>query len=84
MLNQPRAILMAILTARGNRMGLADDYDGREYAREKNTHCTARCEVFSRVCGFMRPVQVWNPGKKAEFHDRRPFDIHRIPVETQS
>jgi ribonucleoside-triphosphate reductase len=35
--------------------------------------CTAKTEVYSRVCGFFRPVQQWNPGKKEEFKDRREF-----------
>ena len=29
--------------------------------------CQARTEVYSRVTGFYRPVQDWNPGKQAEF-----------------
>jgi hypothetical protein len=31
------------------------------------------CEVYSRVVGYLRPVQQWNEGKKAEFHDRKVF-----------
>lgn len=31
-----------------------------------------RCEVFSRVCGYYRPVQDWNDGKQEEFRQRRP------------
>jgi ribonucleoside-triphosphate reductase len=29
------------------------------------------CEVYSRVCGYYRPVSGYNPGKKAEFMDRQ-------------
>ena len=32
-------------------------------------------EIFSRVTGFFRPVQAWNPGKKEEFMDRAHYDI---------
>ena len=32
-------------------------------------------EVFSRVTGFFRPVQDWNPGKDAEFKDRGKFEV---------
>lgn len=28
------------------------------------------CEVFSRVCGYLRPVNRWNNGKKEEFKNR--------------
>jgi len=34
-----------------------------------------RCEVFSRVVGYLRPVQGFNPGKKAEFKQRTNYDI---------
>lgn len=33
------------------------------------------CEVYSRVVGYLRPVQQWNTGKKAEFKDRKMFKV---------
>lgn len=33
-----------------------------------------RCEVYSRVVGFLTPVSQWNKGKREEFRDRRTFD----------
>lgn len=30
-------------------------------------------EVYSRVVGYLRPVQQWNEGKQAEFKDRTNF-----------
>lgn len=35
-------------------------------------------EIFSRVCGFYRPVNEWNKGKKEEFGDRKPVKIEFI------
>lgn len=32
------------------------------------------CEVYSRVVGYLRPVENWNDGKQAEFNDRYVFD----------
>lgn len=32
-----------------------------------------KCEVYSRVVGYLRPVNQWNPGKKQEFKDRIVF-----------
>lgn len=29
-----------------------------------------KCEVYSRIVGYIRPVNQWNDGKKEEFHDR--------------
>jgi ribonucleoside-triphosphate reductase (formate) len=34
-----------------------------------------KCEVYSRVVGYIRPVQQWNKGKKAEFVDRRTYVV---------
>lgn len=29
-----------------------------------------KCEVYSRTVGYIRPVDQWNDGKRAEFKDR--------------
>lgn len=34
------------------------------------------CEVYSRVVGYIRPVQQWNEGKQAEFSDRQEFAVN--------
>lgn len=36
--------------------------------------CGAKCEVYSRVVGYLRPVDQWNDGKQAEFALRRTFE----------
>lgn len=36
-----------------------------------------RCEVYSRVVGYLRPVAQFNKGKKAEFADRVVFDTKK-------
>lgn len=33
------------------------------------------CEVYSRIVGYLRPVQNWNHGKKQEFKERKTFVI---------
>ena len=33
------------------------------------------CEVYSRVCGYLRPVKQWNDGKQAEFFNRKHFSV---------
>jgi ribonucleoside-triphosphate reductase (formate) len=35
--------------------------------------CGSLCEVYSRVCGYLRPIQQWNAGKRAEFDNRICF-----------
>jgi len=36
--------------------------------------CGAQSEVYSRVVGYLRPVDQWNDGKQAEFAIRKTFD----------
>lgn len=32
-----------------------------------------RCEIWTRVMGYHRPVSEFNPGKQGEFRERVPF-----------
>ena len=32
-----------------------------------------KCEVYSRVVGYLRPVDQWNLGKKTEYSERKEF-----------
>ena len=40
--------------------------------------CGANSEVYSRVVGYLRPVDQWNDGKQAEFAMRTTFDRSSI------
>jgi anaerobic ribonucleoside-triphosphate reductase len=48
--------------------------------------CGARSEVYSRVVGYLRPVDQWNDGKQAEFAIRKTFDkstvMATVPLTT--
>lgn len=37
--------------------------------------CGKKTEVYSRITGYYRPVQNWNDGKRAEFKERKVYDI---------
>jgi anaerobic ribonucleoside-triphosphate reductase len=37
--------------------------------------CEERCEVYSRVVGYLRPVKQWNKGKQEEFGMRKVFNF---------
>ncbi len=55
------------------------------YIKGEHTRCPicgAKCEVYSRVVGYLRPVDQWNDGKQSEFKIRKKFDssIARITV----
>ena len=38
------------------------------------------CEVYSRIVGYLRPVQNWHDSKKQEFAERKTF---RVPKEEE-
>ena len=42
---------------------------------EKDPFFYPRTEVYSRVVGYIRPVEQWNKGKQAEFADRKEFKV---------
>ena len=37
--------------------------------------CGEKCEVYSRIVGYIRPVCQWNKGKQKEFCDRQTFAV---------
>jgi hypothetical protein len=50
--------------------------DGEDHQARSFKTCGQRTEVYSRVVGYFRPVQQWNPGKQAEFKERTEFKIN--------
>lgn len=40
--------------------------------------CNSVCEVFSRVCGYFRPVTNWNKGKQEEFKERKNYEVKNV------
>lgn len=39
--------------------------------------CGRKCEVYSRCCGYHRPVDNWNIGKKSEFKERKVYSTFK-------
>jgi ribonucleoside-triphosphate reductase len=48
-------------------------------ASQKSTEC----EIYSRVVGYIRPVNQWNKGKQQEFKDRTTFDLREKILVSQ-
>jgi len=46
-----------------------------ELKQEMNETHGSKCEVYSRVVGYLRPVQNWNKGKKEEFAMRKTMNV---------
>ena len=38
--------------------------------------CNQPCEVYSRCCGYFRPITNWNQGKREEFKDRKLYKVN--------
>lgn len=43
------------------------------YEKNPSLRNFRKCEVYSRVVGYLRPVSQWNKGKKEEYGDRLEF-----------
>jgi ribonucleoside-triphosphate reductase len=39
------------------------------------------CEVYSRVVGYLRPVQQWHKGKQEEYRQRLEFLLPKKAVK---
>jgi ribonucleoside-triphosphate reductase (formate) len=50
-----------------------------EGEHEKCPKCVIdqKCEVYSRIVGYIRPVEQWNAGKSEEFRDRKVFRVKK-------
>lgn len=47
---------------------------------EKNPVFNPRTQVYSRVVGFLTPVNQWNNGKRAEWKSRKTFAVESMNV----
>lgn len=34
-----------------------------------------KCTVYSRVVGYLSPIDNWNTGKKEEYKDRKEYEV---------
>jgi ribonucleoside-triphosphate reductase len=39
--------------------------------------CEMRCEIYSRIVGYLRPTHQWNNGKQAEFAMREKVNVEK-------
>ena len=46
-----------------------------ELKKEMSEVKGSKCEVYSRVVGYLRPVQNWNKGKREEFSLRKTMNV---------
>ena len=51
------------------------DHTPEELATVAYADSKVPCEVYSRIVGYLRPIQNWNVGKKQEFAERREYVV---------
>ncbi len=44
---------------------------------EECPKCHMPTEIYSRIVGYLRPVNQWNNGKQSEFNIRKTFDLNK-------
>ena len=42
------------------------------------------CEVYTRIVGYYRAVHNWNPGKRQEYEERKPFNLEKGSKDAKS
>jgi len=47
----------------------------RPVANQAEAELKVPCEVYSRIVGYLRPVQNWHQGKRQEFRERKTFRV---------
>jgi len=53
-----------------------DFYKCKEcFAKDSTLRNYQKCDVYSRVVGYMSPLDRWNVGKKREWEDRKTFKV---------
>lgn len=57
-----------------------DKIDGqiKELEQKQSSIKGRECLVYSRIVGYYQPVQMWNPGKRQEFTERKPFEAKDV------
>jgi anaerobic ribonucleoside-triphosphate reductase len=48
------------------------------YEKNKSLNNYQNCEVYSRVVGYLRPVQQWHEAKSEEFNQRKEFKMPKF------
>ncbi len=49
---------------------------------EAETELRVPCEVYSRIVGYLRPLQNWHQGKRQEFSERLVFRLPELSEES--
>ena len=64
---------------------MTDEPNGDEYyVCHDCKSCFRKTEVYSRCCGYLRPTDSWNKGKKQEFSERKTYQIAKANKYVQA
>jgi anaerobic ribonucleoside-triphosphate reductase len=51
---------------------------------QPETEVKVPCEVYSRIVGYLRPVQNWHQGKRQEFSERKVFRVSEAAMTDET
>lgn len=51
------------------------DAEIEKLTEQMNAVTGTPCEIYTRIVGYYRNIKNWNPGKAAEFEDRKYFEV---------
>lgn len=54
---------------------ILNEVNSMEDSNRKVQRCNCKTEVYSRVCGFFRPINNFNKGKEQEFKERHSYNF---------
>ena len=58
-------------------------YLGKPYCEPHISERTLRTEVYSRIVGYLRPLQSWSKHKKHEFEHRETYVLDKMLPKEQ-
>ncbi|UFX82521.1 anaerobic ribonucleoside-triphosphate reductase [Candidatus Absconditicoccus praedator] len=61
------------LTKEQTQLTNNEETNNQEEVQQDVQQKRTRCEVYTRVMGYYRPISHFNPGKKSEAYSRRYF-----------
>lgn len=54
---------------------ILNEVNSMEDSNRKVIRCNEKCECYSRVTGFYRPINNFNIGKQEEFKERHTYNF---------
>jgi len=66
-------------------MSLKDQNKTKQHSdkTKHETSCDQKTQVYSRVVGYIRPIDNWNVAKRDEFEQRKTYNVENKKVDDE-